>query len=547
MLRDRVGVADQEDDHDPTFARATSTVKVLSRTMQRVDVCIVGAGHNGLVTATLLARAGLDVLVLEDKPVIGGACRTEKPFAKAPHLAASTGAYLLGVMQPELIAKLGLDLPLRRRDPHYFLPTTDRGYLLFGSDQAAMKAQFLSFFSEADWRAHERLQEEIGLLRDDLAPSWLAEPMSLEDTADEHVRPVLRDTFIELCRGSVGAYLDRFGFESDLIKAMYAVTDGFAGVDGTWDTPGTGFNFLAHNMCRLPGSDGTWMIVEGGMGTITSKLAEAAQRAGAKIEVNARVEAIEVDGGAVSQVRVAGRDPIACTTVVVNADPFRMIDLVGRDRLPATYVARIDGYARNGTTMKVNLALRALPKFSCLPEDRGQFGPTTHLLPDEQDVMRSLGDSYADAKAGRLPAFPTIEWYFHTPIDPTLSDPEGHQNSALFVQWVPYELTGTTWEAEEAGYVRHLLSICDRFAPGTSDLVVDQFTLTPRGIETHFGITRGHIHHVDNGFGFTDRLPYATPIGGLYSCSVGTHPGGAVSGCGGHNAAQRVLEDLGKL
>lgn len=517
--------------------------------MTRVDVCIVGAGHNGLVAATLLARAGLDVLVLEDKPVIGGACRTEKPFKKAPHLGASTGAYLLGVMPPELIAKLGIDLPLVRRDPHYFLPTTDRGYLLFGSDQEAMKQQFLRFFSERDWRAHQAMNAEIAAIRDDVAPLMLQQPLSIEDIADRHVRPALRQAFVDLCRGSVGAYLDRFEFESDLIKAMYAVTDGFTGVDGTWDTPGTGMNFLAHNLCRLPGSDGTWMLVAGGMGTITRALADAARAAGAKIEVNARVTAIDVDGArnAVSHVVVDGRDPIAATTVVVNADPFRMLDLVGRPRLPADYVARIDGYARNGTTMKVNLALRGLPKFTCLPDDHGQlFGPTTHLLPDEKDVMRSLRDGHADAKAGRLPEFPTIEWYFHTTVDPSLRDPDGNHNAALFVTWVPYELAGSTWEAEEERYVRHLLSICDRFAPGTSDLVVDHFTLTPKGIEQHFGITRGHIQHVDNAFGFADRLPYAQPIGGLYSCSAGTHPAGAVSGCGGHNAAMRVLMDLGK-
>src|ERR1700685_3332040 len=126
------------------------------------DVLVLGAGHNGLVAAVFLARAGLRVTVVEEKAMIGGACKTERPFAKAPNLATSTGAYLLGVMPPELIAKLGVEIPTIRRDPHYFLPTTDRRFLLFGSDHAEMKRQFIDFFSEADWRANEALQEEIG-------------------------------------------------------------------------------------------------------------------------------------------------------------------------------------------------------------------------------------------------------------------------------------------------------------------------------------------------------------------------------------------------
>src|SRR3954469_22917793 len=261
----------------------------------QADVVVVGAGHNGLVAALVLARRGLDVLVLEEKDVIGVAARSERPFKRVPGLGASTGAYLLGLMPPELLRKLGVEIPILRRDPHYFLPTTGKRYLLFGSDAAAMKEQFLAFFSEQDRRANQELQDEIGRIRDDVAPTWLEEPLSIEDTAQRYVRPALRQAFVDLCRKPVGHYLDRFGFKSDLLKAMYAVTDGFSGLNGDWDTPGTGMNFLIHNMCRLPGSDGTWMIVKGGMGTVTRTFAAAAAQAGARIETGRGVRALPRD------------------------------------------------------------------------------------------------------------------------------------------------------------------------------------------------------------------------------------------------------------
>lgn len=505
----------------------------------QADVVVVGAGHNGLVAALSLARRGIDVLVLEEKDVVGGAARTEKPFRKVPQLSTSTGAYLLGLMPPELMAKLGVELPLLRRDPHYFLPTTGKRHLLFGSDARAMEAQFKAFFSGQDFRANQALQAEIAQLRDDVAPTWLSEPLTIEETAEKFVRPALRQAFVDLCRKPVGHYLDRFGFRSDLLKAMYAVTDGFSGLNGDWETPGTGMNFLVHNMCRLPGAGGTWMIVQGGMGTVTQRLAARAREEGARIETGRAVQ--RLSRNPLSVVLHDGSE-IRARAVVVNADPFRLLELAD---FPESYRKRIDGYRRDGTTFKLNLALEALPRFTCLPEDRGQFGSTMHLLPDEQEVMRAMSEAFADVKAGRLPRFPTIEWYVHTTVDPSMKDPEGHHNSALFVQWVPYELAGTTWEDEEEPYVRHLLGICDRFAPGTSALVADTFPLTPPKIEKHFGIHRGHIHHVDNSFGFSDRLPYATPLEGVYSCSAGCHPAGSVIGAAGHNAAERVARDLG--
>ncbi|HVW27769.1 MAG TPA: NAD(P)/FAD-dependent oxidoreductase [Polyangiaceae bacterium] len=508
------------------------------------DVVVVGAGHNGLVAAALLARSGLRVKVVEARARLGGAVRTEAPFRRAPGLRTSTGAYLLGLMPPELVAELGISIPLLRRDPHYFLPTTGKAHLLLGSDRARTRAQLSSFFSARDVAAHDALNEEIAAIREDVAPTWLEEPESIEATAERYVRPALRRAFIDLCRKPIRDYLSRFGFESDLIQAMYAVTDGFSGLSATWDMPGTGMNFLVHNMCRLPGSDGTWMIVKGGMGVVTDELARVARAHGADLETSAPASRIVSREGSVESVVLEDGRELRARAVVVGADPFRMRDLIGRSALPDDYNARLDGYVRPGMTLKVNLALSALPRFSCLPEPVGQHRTTIHLLPEE-DVLGELVRAFRQAKAGELPERPTIEWYIHTAVDPSLQDDRGRHSSALFVQWVPNDVAGSTWDAEEDRYVDHLLSICDRFAPGTSALVVDRFTLHPKRIEQYFGMTHGHIHHIDNSFGFDERLPVRTPVAGVFSASAGCHPAGSVIGAAGSIAARRALKELG--
>ena len=513
------------------------------------DVVVVGAGHNGLVAATLLARAGLAVEVLERADVVGGACRTEHPFGKAPGLAASTGAYLLGLMPPELMRTLDLRLPLVRRDPHYFLPTLDGRHLLLGADRESAAAQFTEFFSAADARADEALGVELAALRHDLAPAWLAEPLPVEETAERYVRPSLHRTFVDLVRGSAVDYLDRFGFRSETVLAMYAVTDGMPGLTGSPWTPGSGHNLLVHSMCRLPGADGTWMVVRGGMGTVTGSLAALAAAAGARVRTGVEVAAVQTAGGAATGVVTATGETVPAPVVLVSTDPYRLPALLG-EATPPRLRDRIDGYARRspGQTMKVNLALAGLPRFAALPDPgHGQHGTTVHLLPPparDGSVLTALREAFDDAAAGRLPDAPPLEWYLHSTLDPSLADEHGNHSSALFVQGVPHEVAGSSWAAEQDAYVDHLLDLVEAYAPGTRDLLVDVHALAPPGIREHFGITSANIMHVDNSIAFADRMPYVTGVDGVYAGAAGCHPAGSVIGAAGHNAARRILTDL---
>lgn len=523
---------------------------------RRADVVVVGAGHNGLVAATLLARAGLEVLVCEAATVVGGAARTEHPFPRAPQLAQSTGAYLLGLMPPELIAQLGVRIPVLRRDPHYALPAPAGSSvpgLLLGADPEANRTALERAFSTADARADAALQQELAALRHDLAPAWLEEPASIEETADRYIRPGLQDTFVSLCRGSVVEYLDRFGFASERLLAMYAVTDGISGLAAGPDDPGTGHNFLAHNMGRLPEADGTWMLVAGGMGLLARRLLDSARAAGARFSVNTPVRRVLVSpdpaGGAadraVTGVEVDGPDgpgEILAPVVLAACDPFRLPDLLG-DAMPPELSDRLKAVFRPGVTMKVNLALRHERQFPSL-DNAPTRSATVHLLPGGEHPLDAVRAMWTDVQAGRLPDFPTIEWFAHAAVDRFQQDPDGHLSSALFVQSVPHVPAGSSWTAELEGYVQHLLALCDRFAPGTSDSVTDVHALPPPGIERHFGITGGHIHHVDNTIAFDARIPYATGVPGLYAGSAGCHPAGSVIGAAGHNAARRILRDL---
>jgi len=496
------------------------------------------------------------------------------------------------------------DLPVVPRDPHYFLPTPARalggGWALFGRDAAATRASFLSLFTPADWGAHAAMQAELAQMRADFAPAMLAPPLPPGETAARFVRPALRRAFVALATGSVASYLDRWGFRCDLVRAMYAATDGLSGVTAGPDEPGTGFNFLLHNMVRLPGTQGAWALLQGaargvvgcvgrggaaaaargggrappppplspgGMGTLTARLAGVARAAGVRIETGRPVAAVDVGAGLrATGVTLCCGTSVPARAVVAACDPFTLDGLIagGLQGAAKASLDRARLATAPATTAKLQLCLSSLPTFACLPEPRGQHRTTSHLLVGAQEpraasgAMAALARAAAAARAGDAPCepgdHPPIEFYFHSDADPTVRDAAGRHSAALFVQLAPaaprrgaLDPGAAGWTpAAKAEYTKRLLSVVASFAPGIEGCVHEAVLFTPDDVRSHFGIASAHIHHVSNTLALDARFPHTVPgVGGLFCASAGTHPGGSVTGCGGFLAAAAAAAALG--
>jgi phytoene dehydrogenase-like protein len=508
------------------------------------DVVIVGGGVNGLVCAVLLARSGLSVQVLEDKPAVGGMHRTEYPFAKAPRLATFTGAHRVGFVPKELVTQLALPLPLAPREPSMFVPTTTAGrYLLAGAGNEGLQHAAGGLLSEPDSQALGAMFAELDALVSDLEPAWTAAAMPVEEVGDRYVRSALRESFVTLCRGTFAEYAARFGIQSGLVKAALAA-DALGGSFASSDTPGSGGPLLIRHAARSIAGGGDAVAV-GGLGALARTLADHAQTAGASVVTGALVRQILVEGNTASGVVLANGRTIRTGAVVTSADPWRLRALVGADRLPAEYNRRVEGFSRPGGIAKLLVALSELPRFACVGDAQGQHRATTFLLPgDEDDAVRALGRAFADASAWRLPAETPLECVFPTATDESLRDPDGHHSASFLIPWAPYDLAGTTWAAEEERFTSSILDMLERFAPGARSLVTDSVLYPPKKIEAHFGITRGHVGHADDTLLFGDRLPATTPISGLYTCGRACAPAGGVFGVAGLNASRRVLADF---
>jgi phytoene dehydrogenase-like protein len=502
------------------------------------DVIIVGGGHNGLVAAGYLARAGLEVLVLERRGLVGGACITEELW---PGVRAPTCSYICHMLQRKVIDDLALrqhGLHIFPQDPHVFQPfPSGRSALVWDNDERT--AESLARLNRHDAGAFPAFQKFRRRLARVLLPHFLTSPPSLADLFRE-VDGTDDAALVErLLVGNVVDVLDEF-FESPEVKALFV---------RAWDAgdpaaPGSLFS-TAYLWTDLMTAYEDYGIVRGGMGGITQALARSAEAAGVRIRTDAEVERIRVEGGRVRGVMLRGGDEVTAGRVVSNADPKRtFLTLVDSDCLDPRFRRRVERLRTSAAYLKFHAALGALPDFSGFlgAEHDPRWLAYTQICPS----LEYYRQSWADAQAGRPSSAPVMSVQIPTVYDATLAPADTHVMSI----WVQYAPVHAAWDELRESTGMHLIETLAAYAPDIRARIRDWMLLTPADIEARVGLTDGNIRHVDMVVGqMLSQRPlagwsdYRTPVAGLYLCGAGTHPGGEVTGAPGHNAAAALLDD----
>jgi phytoene dehydrogenase-like protein len=510
-----------------------------------------------LVTAAYLARARMRVLVLEARELVGGCAVTEEIW---PGYRVSTASYLASLMQEKVVRDLELErfgYRVDAKDPAFFSPFPDGRHLFMWQDRAKTIAE-IAKFSQHDAEAYPRYEahlEKLGMVAEsvllttppDFPPRAVGDFIEYLKLAGR-LRGLSRAEIVGLVKvftQSAADFLDDW-FESEEIKVTLA-TDGVIGANGGPRSPGTAYILLHHCMGGVNGIRGLWGFVRGGMGTVSNAIADSARASGAVIRTQAPVEKILVENGRAAGVALAGGEEIRAPIVASNLDPRRtFLHLVEEAELPAEFIAGIRRFRSEGTSLKINLALRGLPEFAAVPGTPGpQHRATMHICPSIEYVERA----WDDAKYGRPSRYPLIEMTIPTMYDASLA-PAGHHIMGIFLQYAPYTLKGSDWDTERDSYTERVIDVIEEYCPNIRDIIVDRQTLTPLDLERRFGLTGGNIFHgemsLDQMFvlrPLAGWARYRTPIKGLYLCGSGAHPGGGVMGAPGHNAAREILKD----
>ncbi len=533
------------------------------------DCVIIGAGHNGLVTAAYLAKAGKKVCLLERRSVIGGCSVTEELW---PGYKVSTASYVVSLLLPEVIADLQLKqhgLKILPRDPSSFTPTTDGRYLMLGPN-ATFNQEQIGKFSPKDAAAfpkYEALLEKVAAQLEPILSEAAPDPLPLPaEWRKRSVGKRIRDArqgwslyrrlgalgdqlpeALELLTGAARPILERW-FESDVVRATLA-TDAVIGAFSSVSAPGTAYVLLHHVMGTAGGARGVWGYVEGGMGQLAEAMWRCCEDLGVQLVRECEIARIETNRGSVAAVTdVHGKSYSArCIASSVDANlTFRKF--LRDDELPESFSRAVANIDYSSATTKINLGLSALPDFRCLPgtQAAAQHRGTIHIC----DSVDWLERAYDDAKYGRASDRPILEITIPSSVDPTVAPPGKHVMN-MFVQFTPYHLQGgRSWDEVKDAFADRCIDLLTEFAPNIRNAIEHRQVVSPVDLERTFGLTGGNIFqgamNLNQLFSLRPVAGWAdhrTPIQGLYLCGAASHPGGGVMGACGRNAAHAILAD----
>ena len=520
------------------------------------DAIVIGGGHNGLTCAAYLARAGRKVLVLERRHVVGGAAVTEEVF---PGFQFSVCSYVVSLLRPEIIREL--DLPRHGMEllplDGTMTPMPNGDYLWRVNDHDQTRRD-IARHSRLDAEAYDeygKAMVEMGRFAKPIMGMLPPDPTSLDPRGLLELLGMgkrFRDmrfhdkvNQVQLLTMSAVDFLDQW-FETDVLKATMSAS----GIIGTFlgvRSPGTAYVLLHHYMGEIDGAFRSWGLSRGGTGAVSNAIAAAAVEFGAEIRTNAPVAQILSKNGRATGVALANGDEIHASVVVSSVDPnLTFLKFMNERDLPSDFVDAVKRYKYRGSSGKVNLALDALPNFTCLPGAGPHLRGAISISPSIDYMERA----YDDAKYGKFSSRPYMDMVIPSLTDPSVA-PAGKHVMSCFVQYAPYHLTDGVWDdARREAFGDAVIDTIAEYAPNIKDIILHRQVLTPLDIEREFGLTEGNIFQGEltlEQLFFLRPVPgyaqYATPVERLYMCGSATHPGGGIMGAPGRNAATRILKD----
>ena len=521
----------------------------------KYDAVVIGGGHNGLVNAAYLARAGKKVLVLERRHVLGGAAVTEEVF---PGFKFSVASYVVSLLRPEIIRELDLPrhgleiLPLDGT----FTPMPGGDYLWRTNDHAKTRREIArhSLLDAEAYDEYGRAMVEMGRFVKPILGMNPPDPTSLNpkglldllSLGRRFQRLPAEDKYnqVQLMTMSAVDFLDQW-FETDVLKATMAAS----GIIGTFlgvRSPGTAYVLLHHYMGEIDGAFRSWGLARGGTGAISNAIADAAREAGAEIRTQSPVARIIIKNGRAAGVVLENGDEIFAGVVSSSVDPrLTFMKMIGAEHLPGDFVDDIKRYKFRGSSGKVNLALGGLPDFKSLPGAGPHLRGAVSISPSVEYMERA----YDDAKYGRFSRRPYVDIVIPSLTDPSVAPPGKHVMSC-FVQYAPYRLKEGTWDERREEFGDTVIDAIAEHAPNIRELILHRQVLTPLDIERTFGLSEGNIFQGEltlEQLFFLRPAPgwaqYRTPVRNLYACGSAAHPGGGVMGAPGRNAAVKMLGD----